>query len=152
MHQPKYAWHLGLLCLLASQLAPAAAGEAYAPFGLRCTRSGELGEEAKKIVASLDQRFDTIWGKDWPYKTLPTQRIEAKAMEDVAALAGCAAILDQPACAQFFDPEFGGDITVFTTLSSKAPIRQQFDEAIAAIPSVEARKAAQFCVKRVGKK
>lgn len=120
--------------------------------GLSCTRGGEPGEEVKKVGASLDQRFSAIWGKDWVAQTLPTRRIDPKAMEEIAAIAGCAAMLDRSACSNFFDPEFGGNLTVFTALGSKAPVRKQFDEAIAALPSVEARKAAQYCVKLVGKK
>jgi hypothetical protein len=51
-----------------------------------------------------------------------------------------------------YDPEFGGKVSVFMDLSAKVPVRRQFDEAIAALPSVEARKAAQYCIKLVGKK
>ncbi|XLZ70584.1 hypothetical protein ABT364_01075 [Massilia sp. SR12] len=142
----------GLMLLAALQLTPAFAGENYSPFGLSCTRSGVPGEEVKKVGASLDQRFSAIWGKDWAYRTLPAKRIEQKAMDDIAAIAGCAAMLDRSACSNFFDPEFGGNLSVFTSLGTKAPIRKQFDEAIAALPSAEARTAAQYCVKLVGKK
>ena len=136
----------------ALHFTPAFAEEIYSPLGLSCTRGGEPGEEVKKVGASLDQRFSAIWGKDWVAQTLPTRRIDPKAMEEIAAIAGCAAMLDRSACSNFFDPEFGGNLTVFTALGSKAPVRKQFDEAIAALPSVEARKAAQYCVKLVGKK
>lgn len=152
MRNLKSVLSLGVLLLAAFQLTPAFAGEIYSPFGLSCTRSGEPGEEVKKVSASLDARFSVIWGKDWVYQTLPAKRIDPKAMEEIASIAGCAAMLDRPACASFFDPEFGGNLTVFTALNSKAPVRRQFDEAIGALPSVEARRAAQYCVKLVGKK
>ena len=152
MRSMKLVLKAGLVLVAAFRLAPSFAGEIYAPFGLSCTRGGEPGEEVKKVSASLDQRFSTIWGKDWAYQTLPAKRIDPKAMEEIAAIAGCAAILDRSACSKFFDPEFGGNLTVFTALGTKAPIRKQFDDAIAALPSAEARKAAQYCVKLVAKK
>ncbi len=107
--------------------------------------------EVKQLTASLDRRYAAIWGTDWAYQTLPAKRIAPKAIEKVAAIAGCAAMLDQPACSNFYDPEFGGSVTVFTSLSSKAPLRKQFEDAIALLPSVEAKKAAQYCIKLVGK-
>lgn len=152
MRNMKLVLNAGAMLLAAFQFTPAFAGEVYSPFGLSCMRSSKLGEEVKKVSASLDTRFSTIWGKDWVVQTLPTKRIDPKAMEEIAGIAGCAAMLDRPACASFYDPEFGGNLTVFTALGSKAPVRKQFDEAIAALPSVEARKAAQYCVKLVGKK
>jgi hypothetical protein len=153
MSRVKDVLQTGLAVLLACQLGSAAAGETYAPFGLSCKRGGgEPGVEIKQVSASFDQRYSAIWGKDWAYQTLPGKRIDPKVMEEVAAIAGCAAMLDQQACSNFFDPQFGGSATIFTALSSRAPLRKQFDEAIAALPSAEARKAAQYCIKLVGKK
>lgn len=152
MRRMKLLFNMGWMLAATFQMTPAFAGDVYSPFGLSCTRGSEPGAEVKKVSDSLDQRFRTVWGKNWAYQTLPTKRIDPKAMEEIAAIAGCAAILDRSACSNFFDPEFGGNLAVFTSLGTKAPVRKQFDEAIAALPSIEARTAAQYCVKLVGKK
>jgi hypothetical protein len=139
--------------LLLSCIVPQAiAGEVFSPFGLNCPTGKHTYEDVSKVAESLNQRYSALWGKDWIDRPTPPQRIAPKAMEEIAAISACAAIMDQSACATFYDPYFGGDVTVFTALSTRVPVRRQFDEAIAAIPTEHARKAAQSCIKRVAKK
>lgn len=145
----------GLAILLGCGVAQAFAGEGYSNGGLRCV-AGPNGvpaeEDVNKVGEILRQRFDTVWGKDkWIGKPISSKRIDPKAIEEIAAVSACGALMDQSSCSTYFDPEFGGELAIFMSVGTKVPVRQQFDEAIAALPSAEARKAAQYCVKLVGK-
>jgi hypothetical protein len=146
----------GFAIMLAGAGSPVMAGETYSPYGLRCVTKPNgmpAEEDVNKVGDALRQRFDTVWGKDkWIGKPVPSKRIDPKAMEEIAAISACGALMDQSACSTYFDPEFGGEPAILMSLSTKVPVRKQFDEAIAALPSVEARKAAQYCIKLVGKK
>lgn len=135
-------------------MAQAKAADAYSPYGLHCPSAATPSDDdISKVTESLDQRYRTAWGKDRkPGQPIPTKRIDPKLMEEIAAISACGALMDQSSCTQYYDPEFGGKVSVFMDLSTKVPVRKQFDEAIAALPSVEARKAAQYCMKLVGKK
>ncbi|WP_426338868.1 hypothetical protein ACN9MZ_21075 [Pseudoduganella sp. S-14] len=156
MRKTIFVVQAGLAILLGSGAAQASAGEAYSPNGLRCVTKPNgmpAEEDVNKVGETLRQRFDTVWGKDkWIGKPIPSKRIDPKAMEEIAAVSACGALMDQSSCSTYFDPEFGGEPAIFMNLSTKVPVRKQFDEAIAALPSAEARKAAQYCIKLVGKK
>jgi len=129
------------------------AADAYAPYGMHCPSGTPTDDDIRKVTDSLDQRFRAVWGRDRQAgQPIPAKRIDARAMEEIAAISACGAIMDQSSCSQFYDPEFGGKVSVFMDLSTKVPVRQQFDEAIAALPSAVARKAAQYCIKLVGKR
>jgi hypothetical protein len=141
-----------LAMALSSGAAWAAGEDVYSPFGLSCRPVAHSTEATEKVSESLGKRYTAVWGKDWAGRPTPQQRIDPKAMAEIAAIAGCAALLDQSSCTTFYDPEFGGEVTAFTDLSTKVPVRRQFDEAIAALPSEAARKAAQSCIKRVARK
>lgn len=128
------------------------AAEEYAPFGLSCRDVAHDSERPQKISASLGKRYAALWGKDWIKRPTPPQTIDPKAMEEIAAIAGCAAMMDQESCTAFYDPEYGGEVSIFSDLSTKVPLRRQFNAAIAALPDERPRKAAQYCLKLVGKK
>jgi len=128
------------------------AQEEYSPFGLSCRDVAHDTERPKKVSASLDKRYAALWGKDWIKRPTPPQTIDPKAMEEIAAIAGCAAMMDQESCTAFYDPEFGGEVSIFSDMSTKVPLRRQFNAAIAALPDDQPRKAAQYCLKLVGKK
>jgi len=150
---PEFLFKAGLAVLLGCCATPAFAGEAYAPFGLRCV-AGDKATDAdmSKVTDSLSSRYEKVWGKNWEGKLPPLQRIDAKVMEEIAAISGCAAIMDSPACANFFSPEIGGDLYMFAEIGSKAPLRKQFDEAVAALPPSAGKTAVQRCMKLVAKK
>jgi hypothetical protein len=143
----------GLAILLSVEAAHATAGEVYSPMGLHCPAPEKSEyEDTTKVSSSLRLRYAKVWGKDWLGKPKPQQRIDPVTMGEIAAISGCAAIMDLPACATFFDPEMGGDLSMFANFSTKVPVRKQFDEAVVALPSVEAKKAVQACMKLVAKK
>jgi len=129
-----------------------AVAEEYSPFGLSCVAVAHDGERVKKVSDSLDKRYAALWGKDWIKRPTPSQAIDPKAMEEIAAIAGCAAMMDQDSCTAFYDPEYGGQVSIFSDMSTKVPLRRQFNAAIAALPDERPRKAAQYCLKLVGKK
>jgi hypothetical protein len=128
--------------------APAMAAGSYSPFGLHCSASGTAKESAQ-VAENLGRRFAKVWGKDWLSTPTPPQRIDPTVMEEVAAISACAAIVD---CPNFFNREIGGDLTVFTDIGPKVPLRKQFDEAVAAMPASEGKTALQACMKREAKK
>jgi len=138
----------GLALAIFSAAAPAMAGEAYSPFGLRCTVDATQADSTR-IAESLSKRFSKAWGKDWLTKPTPPKAIDPKVMEEVAAIAACAAIVD---CPNYFNREIGGDLTVFTDIGSKVPLRKQFDTAVAALPASEGKTALQSCMKLEAKK
>jgi hypothetical protein len=142
---------VGLTLSIFSAATPAIAGETYSPFGLRCVVNASEAE-VSKVTDSLGQRFSKVWGKDWLTTPTPPKRIDPKVMEEVAAISACAAIVDSPSCSNFFSPHIGGDLTVFTDIGTNVPLRKQFDEAVAALPSSEGKTALQSCMKRVAKK
>jgi hypothetical protein len=148
----KKARKLGQGDLSGVYFASEAVAEEYSPFGLSCVAVGHAGEREAKVSASLDKRYAALWGKDWIKRPTPPQTIDPKAMEEIAAIAGCAAMMDQDSCSSFYDPEFGGEVSIFSDMSTKVPLRRQFNAAIAALPDERPRKAAQYCLKLVGKK
>jgi hypothetical protein len=156
MRKNSFLVKAGLALLLGWGGAQAFAGEAYSPFGLRCVTKPNgmpAEQDVNKVGETLRQRFDTVWGKDkWIGKPIPGKRIDPKAMEEIAAISACGALMDQSSCTTYFDPEYGGEPAIFMSLGTRVPVRKQFDEAIAALPSVEARQAAQYCIRMVGKK
>lgn len=153
MSYSKLVFTAGLLLAMSCAATSATAGEAYAPLGLRCPIPEKSAyEDTTKVADGLRLRYAKVWGKDWLEKPKPQQRIDPAIMGEIAAISGCAAIMDLPACATFFDPEMGGDLSMFANFSTKVPVRKQFDEAVAALPSAEAKKAVQACMKLVAKK
>lgn len=81
------------------------------------------------------------------------RRVDAARMADLAAVSGCAALVDaRSSCANFFDPELGDPLSVFMAMKRTAPARRQFEAAIASLPDAEERKAAQHCIRLVGKR
>lgn len=139
----------GALTLAVSSLAASAhAGDAFSPFGLRCVADA-TDADSTKVAESLSLRFSKVWGKDWLTKPTPPARIDPKVMEEVVAISACAAIVD---CSNYFNRHIGGDLTVFTDIGPKVPLRKQFDEATAALPQSEGKSALQSCMKRQAKK
>lgn len=139
--------------LLSSAATSVVASEPYAPYGLRCVAGTKTYDaDTTKIADSLKSRYERAWGKDWMGKPVPTQRIDSKLMGEIAAISGCAAIIDEPACANFFSPDIGGEFYMFAEFGSKVPLRKQFDEAVAALPPSEGKAAVQRCMKLVAKK
>lgn len=71
----------------------------------------------------------------------------------LAEVSGCAALIDiRNSCAQFFDPELGDPLSVFMDMKRSAPLRRQFEDAIAHLARPGDRRAAQACIERVGRK
>lgn len=78
-------------------------------------------------------------------------RVDERKMAALAEVSGCAALIDQNGgCAQFFDPELGDPLSVFTSMKKTAPLRQQYEQAISKLARPDFKRAAQSCVKRVG--
>lgn len=138
----------GGLTLAFFGMAAAHAGETYSPYGLRCVANATQADSAK-IAESLGSRFSKVWGKDWLTKPTPPKAIDPKVMEEVAAISACAAIVD---CPNYFNREIGGELTVFTDIGPKVPLRKQFDAAMAALPPSEGKTALQSCMKLEAKK
>lgn len=81
------------------------------------------------------------------------RRVDPAKMAELADAAACAAIIDvHSGCAGFYDEEFGDPLSVFMGMKKTAPLRRQFDQAVAAVADVEGRQAALQCISWVGKK
>lgn len=138
---------------LSSAATNVLASEPYSPYGLRCVAGTKTYDaDTTRIADSLKSRYERAWGKDWMGKPVPRQRIDPQLMGEIAAISGCAAIIDEPACANFFSPEIGGEFYMFAEFGSKVPLRKQFDEAVTALPPSEGKAAVQRCMKLVAKK
>lgn len=124
------------------------AADVYAPFGLHCSAKSSQ-EDGNRIAASLHKRYVKAWGKDWLNAPARTKPIDSTVMEEVVAIAACAAIVD---CPNFFNSHIGGELTYFTDIGSKVPLRRQFDEAMAALPPSQGKTALQACMRLEAKK
>ncbi|SFG74743.1 hypothetical protein SAMN05518865_117113 [Duganella sp. CF458] len=148
MNKFRSMFYGGLALAMFAVTAPASAGEAYSPFGLRCVANATQADSAK-IAENLGSRFSKVWGKDWLTTPTPPKAIDPKVMEEVAAISACAAIVD---CPNYFNREIGGELTVFTDIGPKVPLRKQFDAAVAALPASAGKAALQSCMKLEAKK
>jgi hypothetical protein len=77
--------------------------------------------------------------------------VDARKMAALAEVSGCAALIDEHgSCAQFFDPELGDPLSVFTSMKKTSPLRKQYEQAIAKLGRPDFKRAAQACMKLVG--
>ena len=106
---------------IASIATSANAGQGYAPYGLRCVADA-TDADSSKVAESLGLRFSKVWGKDWLTTPTPPARIDPKVMEEVVAISACAAIVD---CSNYFNRHIGGELTVFTDIGPKVPLRKR---------------------------
>ena len=105
----------------------------------------------------LDKAFDAALGPDAAKVSEPkvfarvaARRVDDGRMAELAEVSGCAALIDQHAgCAGYFDTELGSPLSVFMSMKKTAPLRRQFEEAVARIQSPERRGAAQSCIRRI---
>jgi len=80
-------------------------------------------------------------------------RIDDARMTALAEVSGCAALIDERGgCAQYFDPELGDPLSVFMDMQKTAPLRRQYEEAVAHLTRPDYKRAAQACIKLVGRK
>lgn len=105
----------------------------------------------------LDKAFDAALGPDAGKVSEPkvfarvaARRVDEARMAELAEVSGCAALIDQHAgCAGYFDTELGSPLSVFMSMKKTAPLRRQFEEAVARIGAPERRRAAQHCIKLI---
>lgn len=82
-----------------------------------------------------------------------TLRVDPVRMAALAEVSGCAALVDQrSSCAAYFDTELGDPLSAFTSMKKSAPLRRQYEDAIAHLKRADFKAAAQDCMQRVGKK
>ena len=112
------------------------------------------------VLNALNKTFDAALGPDAKHvdqsrviAKLAATRVDGGKMAALATVAGCAALIDMSAgCALYYDPELGDTLSVFMGMKKSAPLRKQFEEAVARVPDLEQRRAAQTCIKLVGKR
>lgn len=84
---------------------------------------------------------------------MAASRVDPVRMAALAEVSGCAALLDERAsCANYFDTELGDPLSVFTSMKKNAPLRKQYEEALAHLSRPDFKRAAQSCMKLVGKR
>lgn len=108
---------------------------------LQAAFAAALGPDADKIgLAKVRARLEA-------------QRVDDSKMATLANISGCAALVDMGSgCAMYYDPELGDPLSAFMGMKKSAPLRKQFEDAIARLPDLEQRRAAQTCIKLVGGK
>jgi hypothetical protein len=112
------------------------------------------------ILAALDKAFDAALGADARRLDQPkvldklaAAHVDEAKMAALADVSGCAALLDvRSSCSQYYDPELGNPLSVFMGMKKSAPLRKQFEAAVAHLPDGEPKRAAQACIKLVGKR
>jgi len=118
--------------------------------------------EQKTLYAVLDaltKAFEDALGPDAHQVHLrkvlarvAASRVDEGKMAALAEVSGCAALIDeQSGCAQFYDPELGNPLSVFMGMTPSAPLRRQFEAAIAHVSDPAQKRAALTCIKLVGK-
>jgi hypothetical protein len=111
------------------------------------------------VADALTRAFEDTLGPDarrlYERKVMArvaASRVDEAKMATLAEVSGCASLLDvQSSCAQFYDPELGNPLSVFMGMKPSAPLRRQFEAAIAHLPDGAQKRAAQACIKLVGK-
>lgn len=111
-----------------------------------------------RVSNALDQAFDAAMGPD--AKRLHDPKVFAKVaartaderrMAALADVTGCAALVDERnGCALYFDTELGNPLSVFMRMKRTAPMRRQFEQAVARIPDPALKRAAQGCIRLIG--
>ena len=111
------------------------------------------------VLGALDNAFDAAVGPDGKHVDQPkvvnklaATRVAETKMAALAEVSGCAALIDvRSSCALYYDPELGDPLSVFMGMKKSAPLRRQFEAAIARLPDGEPKRAAQSCIKLVGR-
>lgn len=152
---------------VAKDVSPAPAQPRQAPPPLAaqaCPVKLPVGKDSfadvEKVSAVLTAAFDAAIGpdahrlhEDKVMARLAASRLDEERMAVLAAASGCAALLDEhSSCAQYYDQEYGNPLGVFMSMKKSAPVRRQFEAAVARLPDPDQRRAAQSCIKRVGLK
>lgn len=111
------------------------------------------------ILDALNKAFDAALGPDAKHVDQPKvanklamTRVDDAKMAALAEVSGCAALVDvRSSCALYYDPELGDPLSVFMDMKKSSPLRKQFEAAVARLPDGEPKRAAQSCIKLVGK-
>jgi hypothetical protein len=110
------------------------------------------------VLDALNKAFDAALGPDAKHVDQPkvvarlaATRVGDAKMAALAEISGCAALIDvDSSCSLYYDPEQGDPLSVFMRMKRSAPLRKQFEDAVAHVPDLEQRRAAQSCIKLVG--
>jgi len=114
--------------------------------------------EMALVTQALDAAFDAAVGPEAhrldtvaARNRLSRRQLDRARMAALAEASGCAALLDRHAsCSAYFDTELGDPLSVFMDMPRAAPLRRQFEAAVAGIRDRERRRAAQFCIALIG--
>lgn len=112
------------------------------------------------VLDALNKAFDAALGPDARRVDQPkvvgklaASHVDDAKMMALADVSGCAALIDvDSSCSLYYDPELGNPLSVFMGMKKSAPLRKQFEEAVARVPDPAQRRAAQTCIKLVGKR
>lgn len=115
-------------------------------------------EQVFAVLGALNTAFDAALGPDARHvdqsavlARLAASTVDTQRMAHLAEVTGCAALIDvQSSCANYFDPELGDPLSVFMGMKKTAPLRRQFEAAVARVTDPPSRRAALACIKLVG--
>jgi hypothetical protein len=159
MKRSLIACALAALCMSAHAVEVKPAAAAFScPFAGPVTRQVAYevrmtvyNELVRTFEAALGPLAKNIGDPNVAAKAAAT-RVDTARMAALAEASGCAALLDErSSCANFFDTELGDPLSVFTSMKKTAPLRKQYEEALAHLSRPDFKRAAQFCMKLVGR-
>jgi hypothetical protein len=110
-----------------------------------------------EVSQSLDKAFSAALGPDSKrlfddkvFARVAARTVDERRMAELAEVSGCAALIDERGgCALYFDTELGNPLSVFMAMKKTAPMRRQFESAIARVRTPELKRAAQACIKLI---
>lgn len=152
---------VALTCATSHAAQPKPAPPAFAcPYNKAIASAKVDYEVVMRVHTELVRRFDDALGKEPDgfgdpkvAARVAVRRVDDNKMAALADVSGCAALYDvDSSCAQFFDPELGDPLSVFMSMKKSAPLRRQFEDAIAHLARPDYKRAAQACIKLVGVK
>jgi len=139
--------------------------QSHATTGYACPVKSASGPKVEQqvtndILDALNKTFDAALGPDAKHLDQPkvlgkvaAARVDDAKMAALADVSGCAALIDvRSSCSLYYDPELGNPLSVFMGMTKSAPLRKQFEAAVARLPDGEPKQAAQTCIKLVGKR
>jgi hypothetical protein len=159
MKKSFFCWSIvmAVIPLSAHAQDSAAAPAAYACPVLNVAPEKVSRQTLKDVTNALNNAFNAALGPDAKrisddkvFARLAARTVDERRMAELAEASGCAALIDERgSCALYFDTELGNPLSAFMAMKKNAPLRRQFENAVAHIRMPEPKRAAQACIKLI---
>ena len=159
MKKTLFYWAIAVAAIPLSAQAQegAAAHAAYACPVVHVAPEKVSRQTLKDVTNALNNAFDAALGPDGRrisddkvFARLAARTVDERRMAELAEVSGCAALIDEHGgCALYFDTELGNPLSAFMAMKKNAPLRRQFENAVARVRTPELKRAAQACIKLI---